>query len=126
MNKNGFTFIECILAIGILSIIVITIFPIIESSLRQYSSITVNNELRNIAQSTIEILKSNDSLGEELLEGLKDREYIEVESDYIKNNYNCSIMKIYESTNLIEVEVKASFCKGEDVEEIVFKASVKK
>lgn len=126
MNKKGFTFIECVLAIGILSIIAITILPIIESSFKQYSNIAVKNELRNIAQSTIEILKSNDSLGVELLIELDKEDYIQVEADYIKNNYRCDIKKIYSTESLVEVEVRASNYKERDVEEIVLKSSIKK
>lgn len=126
MKKKGFTFIECVLAIGILSIIGITILPVLETSLKQYSSITINNDLRNIAQSTIEILKSNDSLSVEWLEELEEKDYMEVEANYIKNDYKCSITRIYNSKFLVEVEVSAWIYKDKDVGEVVLKASIRK
>lgn len=126
MKKNGFTFIECILAIGILSIIAISILPIIDTSFSQFSNIEVKNELRNVAQSTIEILKSNNSLSYELIDELKTTALVEVREDYMEKNYMCTIKKLYESDRLMEVEVTAVYSNNKDVEEIALKASIKK
>lgn len=126
MRKRGFTFIECILAIGILSLIAITILPIIDTSFKQFSNIVVKNELRNVAQSTIEILKSNEDLSYEWINQLESKDIINVESDYLEDDYKCIIKKIYNSQHLIEVEVMAISLNIEGVEEIVLKASIKK
>lgn len=126
MNKNGFSFIECILAVAIIGIIVISILPIVESSSKQFSNITIKNQLRNIAQSTVEILKSDDYLSNKLIEDLEDKEFIEVEDTYLNKGYRCIIKKTYDSDLLMEVEVIASNYENKGVEEIVLKASIKK
>lgn len=128
MRKDGFTFIECIVAIGILSIIAVSILPIIDSSFKQFSNIRVKNELRNIAQSTIEVLKSDDELSNELIDELETIDIMKVKEDYIQNDYMCIIKKLYDSEHLMEVEVMAIYSsnKDKDVEEIALKASIKK
>lgn len=126
MNKNGFSFIECILAVGIISIIAISILPIIESSSKQFSNITIKNELRNIAQSTIENLKSQANFSDDLIEELETNDSIEVKADNIEKGYKCIVYKIYDTDLLMEVEVVVSNYKDKDVEEIALKASIKK
>lgn len=126
MKKDGFSFIECILAIGILSIIAISILPMIDASFNQFANITVKNELRNVAQSTIEILKSQDQLSDELLFELETNDCIEVETDYMEKDYQCTVNKLYNSEHLIEVEVRVTYHKDKDVEEVAIKASIKK
>lgn len=126
MNNKGFSFIECILAVGIISIIAISILPIIESSSKQFSNITIKNELRNIAQSNIEILKSESYLSDDLIGQLETKDSIEVKVNNIDKGYKCIIYKIYNAELLMEVEVVVSNYKDKDVEEIVLKASIKK
>lgn len=126
MKRKGFTFLECILAIGILSIIAVSILPIISTSSKQFSSIGVKNELRNIGQSTIEILKSTNELSIQILEELETKDELVVNASYIKENYECIVKKIGDSENLIDVEVRALYYKDEEVEDIVLKATIKK
>ena len=126
MKRQGFTFLECILAVVIISILVITMFPIINTSFKQFQNIEIKNELRNIAQSTIETLKSKNSLSNELLDKLELRDEIEIKADYIKNDYKCIVRKLYNSNKLIEVEVLAIYYNGEEVDKIGLKASIRK
>lgn len=126
MKKKGFSFIECILAIGIISIIAVSVFPIIDSSTKVYSRITINNELRTIAQSTIETLKSEDPLSSMWITKLEDRDSIDVNSHYIKDGYECKIKKIFNSEQLMEVEVIVTNIDSKDVKELVLKASIRK
>src|SRR5699024_4409195 len=104
------------------------ILPIIDSSFKQFSNIRVKNELRNIAQSTIEVLKSDDELSNELIDELETIDIMKVKEDYIQNDYMCIIKKLYDSEHLMEVEVMAIYSsnKDKDVEEIALKASIKK
>lgn len=122
--KKGFSFIECILAIGILSIIVISILPIVDTSFKQFDSIHKKNELRSIAQSTVELMKSNDELANELLWQLESTDKIDIKQDYIKDEYKCIVKRLYDSKYLMEVEVTVTNINKQDVGNIVLKASI--
>lgn len=124
--KRGFTFIECILAIGILSIIAVSVFPVLDSSTKVFSSTIHKNDLRTIAQSTVEILKSGDELSAIWIEELEEKNSIDVYPHYIKDRYECRINNIFDSESFIEVEVVVTNINSEDVEKLVLKASIKK
>lgn len=126
MKRKGFIFVECILAVVIVSILAITMFPIINTSFKQVNSVKIKNELRNIAQSTIEILKSNDNLSSELLSELDLKDEVEVKADYISGGYKCVIYKINNSNNLIDIGVIAMYSNGEEVDRVELKASIRK
>lgn len=128
MKNKGFTLVECILTVTILSILVITIFPILNTSTKLFAHIQVRNDLRNLAQSTIEILKSDHKLGKELLSQLELEDQIEVQEDFVKDEYSCFIRRINTKglSPVIDVEVIAQYYHGKEVEELAIKASLRK
>lgn len=128
MKNKGFTLVECILAVTIVSILVITIFPILNTSTKLFENIQVKNDLRNLAQSTIEILKSDHKLGKELLSQLELEDQIEVQNCFMKDDYSCLIRRINTKgvSDVIDVEVIAQYSNGKEVEELAIKASLRK
>lgn len=124
--KKGFSFIECILAITILGIIAISILPVIDTSFKQFEEVQLKNDLRNVAQSTIEILKSRDPLSHKIINELEGKDEIEIKEDYIDEKYNCIVKKHYNSDTLMEVEVVVINTNQQEVREIALKASIKK
>lgn len=126
MKKRGFTFIECILAMGILSVIVVTIYPIMDTSFVRFTNVDTKNELRTIAQSTIEILKSEDELSNYWIEELERTDSISIDTEYIQDGYNCIINILYNSEKLMEVEVIVTNNIDKVGEELGLKASIRK
>lgn len=114
------------LAMGILSVIVVIIYPIMDTSLVRFTNVDIKNELRTITQSTIEILKSESELSNYWIEELENTNSISIDTEYIKDGYHCIINVLYSSDNLIEVEVIATNNNDKVGEELALKASIKK
>ncbi len=138
MNNNGFTLVEVMMALFLLGLLTITIFPIFQTSLGIIDRNNLKLEMMHIGEMTIEKLKAfkEDSEEELYIYNTKVKDVIDIFSDSSEaslsistiedKDYKIQISKEEKNEGLWIVSVLVSYEKGEKHEEIEYKAFLQK
>lgn len=126
-DNRGFTLVEIICALALIGIITVSFFPIMNTSLKNISSLKNKNEMSYIGEMVVEKLKSPSDEAKSTLNSLDTNGVVDyVDDDFDSQKYNCKLIKLNSSDKLIEFNVKIELKGLEDGFNVEYRASIPK
>lgn len=141
MENKGFTLVEAVISLALLGLVCMTVLSLINNALIIESRNKRKVEMLRIGEMTIEKIKSfnYDSKNElfifesnmaDIIDSFNENKgdvslNLSSKSQY-KNNYNINILKTEKAENIWKICVTVSYDKGENHEEINYRAFITK